>query len=497
MVAPDEEAEAPRRKPKVRERLSPGALAGAVRCNKAISVLVLIGILLRIGVFIAYRPALVLYGDSFAYLANAKHLVPSPIHPLGYAVVLRVLDATGSLAAVTVFQHLLSLGLGIGTYVLLKRLGLPSWLAAAAAAPALLDAYQVGMGQFLLAEVTFEVLLLAGLAAVIASGHGWRAAGVGGLLLALATTTRVVGLFVLLLAGGSLVLRRVGWRPLVAFAVAAALPLVAYASWYDAAHGQFALGGNSSRFMWAKVAPISHCYRDHMPRDLRWLCLKGKVGHRPTTEFLDWNAQSPYFTHHASVAEKDEQAQQFARHVVLHEPVAYTRLVARDVVHYFRWTRTTDYIDWPVQTWLFLDPLQPYSWHSGTVSDNPDQAVYRQPLPFDQPAHQPASWLRVYQWFGFVPGPLLALLALLGIAGAVWGRAQTEMRVWVGGLLLAVSGLVLLLQPAATVPLDYRYLLPAMLLFAPAGALGLHALLPRLRRLAVSRRLGREVPADA
>jgi hypothetical protein len=159
------------------------------------------------------------------------------------------------------------------------------------------------------------------------------------------------------------------------------------------------------------------------------------------------------------------------------QPLGYTRLFARDVVHYFRWTRTSDYIDWHVQTWWFLNPLHPAGLHSGIVAGAPDRLIYRQPLPENQPAHWPSSWLRKYQLFGFVPGPVLAVLACLGIGGAIWGRRRVDPRIWWGGLLLTVTGAVLLLQPAATVPLDYRYVLPAMLVFAPAGALGLEALL--------------------
>lgn len=452
-----------------------------VRNNKAIVVLALLGVVLRVGVALAYRPALALYGDSFAYLGNARHLVPGPIHPLGYAVVLRVLDVTGSFATVTVLQHALVMALGIGTYVVLKRLGVRSWLAASAAAPALLDAYQANVEQFLLAEVTFEVFLLTGLAALVVAGQRASVAAAGGLLLALATVNRVVGLFVIVVAGLWLIVRRVGWRPILAFAAAAAIPLLGYAAWFDSANGQFALGGNSARFLWAKVAPIADCPGDGMPAKLSWLCLPQPVGQRPNTEFLDWNAQSPYFTHHADVATKDAQAHEFTTRVIAHQPARYARLVARDVAHYFRWTRTTDYIDWHVQTWWYLDTLDPARWHAGIVTDPPARARYRKPLPDHQSAHWPSSWLRAYQRVGFVPGPLLALFGLLGVAGAIWGRARVDRSVWSGGLLLGVVGFTLLVQPAATVPLDYRYLLPAMLVFAPAGALGLEALVSARR----------------
>src|SRR5205807_8963976 len=160
-ASPDNAASPPADGSARASKWAPAAVAAVVRNNKAISVLVALGVLLRIGVWVAYRPALVLYGVSFAYLGNAKHLVPDPVHPLGYAVVLRILDTTGSFATVTVVQHLLAVGIGIGTYVLLKRLGVRSWLAATAAAPALLGAHQADAEHVLVAEVTFEVPLLA------------------------------------------------------------------------------------------------------------------------------------------------------------------------------------------------------------------------------------------------------------------------------------------------------------------------------------------------
>ena len=90
----------------------------------------------------------------------------------------------GNLTVVAAVQHLAGLALGAALYVILLRRGTNRWLAALAAAPVLLDAYQVQIEQMIMPDVWFEVLLVAGLGLLL-----WRpvlsmpVAAVAGLIL--------------------------------------------------------------------------------------------------------------------------------------------------------------------------------------------------------------------------------------------------------------------------------------------------------------------------
>src|SRR6202042_2294028 len=89
--------------------------------------------------------------------------------PLGYNLVLKVLLTGGNLDPVTALQHLLGLAMAVVLYLLLVRRGVPRWLSALRAAPVLLDAYQVQIGQTIMPDVWFEALIGAGLAPLL-----WR-----------------------------------------------------------------------------------------------------------------------------------------------------------------------------------------------------------------------------------------------------------------------------------------------------------------------------------
>src|SRR6266511_4286638 len=91
-------------------------------------------IALRVLAQLAYKP-LLLYIDSYVYLANLHRLDPTGDYPIGYPLFLRPLLWLGNLAVVAAIQHLLGLAMGVTIYLLLQRWGVRRWLAALAAAP--------------------------------------------------------------------------------------------------------------------------------------------------------------------------------------------------------------------------------------------------------------------------------------------------------------------------------------------------------------------------
>ena len=112
------------------------------------------------------------FGDSYGYLLDSARLVPSETHPLGYPLFLALLRPFGALTIVLVVQHLLGLGLGVGTYLFLRRrLDVRRSLGLLGAIPVLLDPYQIQLEQFVLAETWTSALLLGAIALVSHGKH--------------------------------------------------------------------------------------------------------------------------------------------------------------------------------------------------------------------------------------------------------------------------------------------------------------------------------------
>ncbi|MFZ0003057.1 MAG: hypothetical protein WAK76_26485, partial [Trebonia sp.] len=111
-----------------------------VRRHWPFAILLAAGVALRAAATVAYQPALV-YLDTPRYLGGDQ----GGLDPLGYTYLLLrpVLLAGGGLTEVAVAQHALGLAMAAALYALAIRYGTGRWLAALAAAPVLLDAYQI------------------------------------------------------------------------------------------------------------------------------------------------------------------------------------------------------------------------------------------------------------------------------------------------------------------------------------------------------------------
>ncbi|MDQ6750318.1 MAG: phospholipid carrier-dependent glycosyltransferase [Actinomycetota bacterium] len=475
------------------------------------------GIALRILTTVAYRPALLSY-DSQGFFENAAHLRPDPVRPIGYPLFLRIVDSLGGIAAVPAVQHLLGILVAVLIYAVLLRLGVPRWAAALAAAPVLLDAYQLDIEHYVLAETLFESLVVGACAALL-----WRrrpgilAAAIAGLLLAGAALTRANGIVVFLpslavvlclgwkaapaparegeRAGGKLRrgggdLRR-GLRPALPVAVvllaAFAVPVAAYGVWYQRVHGNFAITGYGKRFLYARVTPFVDCTKFSVPRNERALCPIAPVGKRPTmagstVEFYMWHSVSPVWRVHVRVAGD------FARRAILAQPGEYLRTVSHDFLRGFAPIRTAQHGELPISRWQFPPSYPEYLPNTRDVvrahgggSPSVDRGL--------------AHFLRGYQRFGFAPGPVLAIGLLAGLLAALGlGRARGS-GLRAASFLFASAGCVAFGSTVLANQFSWRYVLPLVVLLPPAAALGLTACLGR--RQADPTRAGRAEPAEA
>jgi len=443
-------------------------------------------VLLRVATQLTYLPA-VLYWDSYRYLENAFTFNPASAAPLGYSVlVVRPVLELGDLTWLPAANHLLGLGAGALLYAVVLRWSSRPWLAALASAPVLLDAYVLQIEQMVMSDAAFLFVLAAGFAALT-----WRrrcrpaAAALAGLLLGLAVTVRVVGAPLVLPAAAYVVLVGAGrprQRVLTAALLAAtfAVPVVALAVAYRAATGEWGLSPLGPRVSYARVAPFADC--DRVSAEVRSLCPPEPVGQRMMTDEYVWHPYSPANRLIAAVGEDAAapQLRAFTRQVVRAQPGELVRRIAVDFLKGFAPTRSTSPGDVPVERWHF----QPYflEWAlDGVTPTDLDEAMAmfgggprRMNLGL-------AVALRAYQLsIGWVPGTLLAVAYVVGLAGAVAAR-RDDGPLTAAALLFAVSGLGLQLA-ASVYEFSWRYQLPA-LVFAPvAGALGVTALLRRRPR---------------
>ncbi len=466
-----------------------GPVRGFLHRHRVLVVLLVIGALLRLIATIAYRPALIYIDSTSAYLNPMPTLDPRGPDPLGYPMLLlRPVLVAGNLLTVAVVQHLLGLAMGIAIYALLVRKGSRRWLAALAAAPVLLDAYQVQIEQNVLSDTLFQALLVAALCLLAWRDEpGWRVAAATGLLLGLATLTRVVGFPVIVAAVVYvLVTARRPRRFAVAAAatVAFAVPMLAYATYYQHVAGQFAITTSGGNSMYGRVASFVDCSRLSMPSYERPLCPPEPPGERRSPDYYAHGATSPQFHFRAPPGTTNARViADFTHRAIVAQPGRFTLAVAADAGKLFSWTHTASANpDAPTFRWQFQTyyPLWEPTITSDVVSSLGDRyggggPVIVTPL---------ASVLRGYQLsVGYTPGPVHALAIVAGLFVLVlgWRRTRRALRVHPARraslLFLAAGAMVLLV--ADTYEFTWRYQLPALVLLPAAGALAATALARR------------------
>jgi hypothetical protein len=516
----------------VRHRMIP-----ELRRHWLISALLLAGLVLRLLSLIAYRPAL-LYIDTLKYLYNAW----PGTDPLGYKGVLKAILLVGNLETVAAIQHLVGLAMGVAIYALLLRRGAARWLAALAAAPVLLDAYELQIEQTIMPDVWFEALIVAGL--VLLLWHARlpaRAITLAGITMGLSATVWQGGEF-LVLPAAVYVLIAVkgageaggGWRRAIGGAgllcAAFALPILSYMTVSYALSGHFWLSRAGTSSIYGRVAEAADCATLKLPADERPLCpTAGQKALGP--DGLEHDPSSPLNSYVAPPgASLSGLASAFTRAVVTQQPLRVLSAYAADVARLFAVHRVTGPGDTPISRWQFQTGYPSYQ---NYVRVGPQNVIIvglkLQNTPaVDYVTYEPldpsfggkatvirplAAFLRSYQLDGgFTPGPLYLAAALLGLAGTLSlirrGRPAGSHRISgtfrplradppdrdlaLGCCLFFITAAVILL--ASDIPeFSWRYQLPAIVSLPPAGALGIAVILARSSRSV--RRAAADAPA--
>ena len=425
----------------------------------------------------AYRPAL-LYIDSAKYLDGSAATAPQ-----GYQALLRLLDPIGGLALVAAVQHVFGLAMAIVLYVLLLRHGAPQWAAALAAAPVLLDAYQVQLEQTIMPDVLFETMITAGLVVLLwrrTPGGAWPVAA-GAVVLGAAVTVREIGVVLIVPVVVFAALTVAGWRQRVSRAALAAgcfaLPVLGYLTGTFLVTGHFGMAGNGLSPQYGRAAAAADCAALRVPAAQRALCPSAaQTRALGGIDGLLHNPRSPGHTVPVPPGlTRDEFLDRFAVAVFGQQPLRVAASVARDSVRLFALTRDGDPQVTPIARWQFQDFYPTYPRRYSLAFFTRLAAEHGGGgLAAVQPA---ASVLRAYQLGGgYTPGPAYAVLLIAAVAGALAGRGRRA-----ACLLVTLSAVVLLLGSDAF-EFSWRYQLPAVVLLPLAGVLGAMVLAARFRR---------------
>ncbi len=452
-----------------------------LRDHLPLAVLLLAGAVLRGLAIWAIRPG-IWFSDSNGYIRGAATGELNPVRVDGYAWFVTPFWLAESATALIVVQHLIGLAIVVGLYALLVRRGVRPWLATLAVAPAALDAYLVVLEHTVMAETVYHAAIVAALALLLWNERpGVAAALAAGLLLGYAALARSVGLPLTVVVLAYLLARRVGWRPLAAFAGGAAVVVAAYAIAFHAQHGEYGLTKSGGRFLYARVAPFADCSRVSLPPRLRALCPDPAV-RLPTNGYL-WGTRSPI----ADLRLRSPRPGEFARRIIREQPLDYLRVIVRGTLHYFEPGHRLSSNDYPLGPWQFpadprvwsypgyRGPIRPRGWAPGqgrgVIEPNEHVARFAGTPAFSVGV---SKALHDYQRVGYTWGPLLAVCLLLVLAALVTRRGALRLRL--DATLLAAMTLVALAVPQALSVFSYRYGLVAAVLLPPAAALAVTAL---------------------
>jgi hypothetical protein len=467
-------------------------VAGLLRRHWLISLLVAAGAGIRLLTAIAYAPAL-MFNDSWGYVATGLSGsfvgIPS-VHPIGYPVLVRLLTLPDrSLAELVAFQHLAAIGVGLAIYVTLQRARLPRWAAALAAALVLLDGYSVTLEQYVMSDTLFTAAILAAMLVLAwpalgstsgrvggeRSAREWLVRGcAGGLLVAVATLIREVAPFAIPVCLLYILWARLGWRPFVGFIVACAVPLLAYSALIDHRYHVLGLTATPGWTLYGRVAGFADCKGVKLEPQARRLCetRAQRESHPSAPDWYVWGpspaqrifdpAEQPI----SAVASTNKVLTSFDYAIIRHQPLDFASATLSDFVRYFT-PGAVPYRDAVSATSLPRNPRD----------EAHDPPVSRRDLPgLRLRVRSPAAVVRWYRGVFHVPRPVLALLAIVSLLGAVL-RIPARREV----VLLSGSALLVLLGTSATGGFSLRYLLPAVPLLAIGGSIAGAQLLNRWR----------------
>jgi hypothetical protein len=254
--------------------------------------------------------------------------------------------------------------------------------------------------------------------------------------------------------------------------VAFVLPLLGYAGWNYTWTNQFTLSVQIGHFAYARVAGISDCAGRSLPPAEAQLCPAQPLDDRLIVNDYMWAGGSPINNpRFGGPTERYRAGENFAWGTVKRQPYAYVKEVSRDVWHGFAPTHAPRKgVDIGIRQWQFANSY-PYASSGHSLKFVRQYGDDRITVDTSY-----ASFLRSYQSHGYLPGTANGIFMLTGFVGAAgaWRARRSGLRS--ACFLLAGSGLVVLYFSAAFAGFSWRYQLPATMLFPPAAAVAVYAI---------------------
>ncbi|WP_336207739.1 hypothetical protein [Nonomuraea sp. LPB2021202275-12-8] len=440
--------------------------------------LLAVGAALRVVAALGYRPAL-WFPDTYTYIVTVFKPRPDLVRPAGYSMFVKLLEPFHAFGVVAAVQHLLGLATGVLVYWAVLRRVRRGWAATLAAAPVLLDAYQIQLEHLLVSDTLFMFLVV--LAVVLSLADRPSAVTIG-LLLAAATLTRTVGQpLILLLVAWFLLRRQV--RPAAVLLAAALVPVIAYGAWFYGTYQRVGIIGANGVFLYARTMSFADCARMDPPPDLRVLCDARPPEQRPPSQEYIWAKDAPLvalpgitFTE-----QTDDLAGRFATLAIRTQPLDYAASVLSELGRSFVWGRPV-YPDQEIYDYYQFPTTSPGPPGRYAAQLGVDYSRHYERGPIGTAVVEPyAGWMRAYQDVARLPGAVLLAVLLVPPALAA-GRRLHDRRAgappgrWreagpAPWLLPWSTAIVLLVTPAAAAEFDYRYVLPAVPLAFLAAAL--------------------------
>ncbi|MGE5285781.1 MAG: phospholipid carrier-dependent glycosyltransferase [Micromonosporaceae bacterium] len=446
------------------------ALARLAARHWPFGIVIALAAALRAVTVLGYRPV-EWFNDSYSYVTAAVNVVPETIRPSGYALLLAALEPLHRFAGVALTQHLLGLATGTLVYGVLRVRGVRVWIAALAAVPVLFDGYEIQLEHLVMADTLFMFLITAAVVLLcLRDKPGWAFGAAAGLLLGTSAIVRTDGRPLLVVAAICLIIRRTGWRPVIALVAAGLLPMAAYMGWYHSERGPYAITQGDGAFLYSRAMAFADCAKMNPPARLRPLCDRRPPSRRPPSADYIWQ-QNPLRTAVGNpwTPAASKLGSDFAMLAVRKQPADYLWTTVQGVGRTFSWNRSTQFPD-PATAAQYQFP--------STVSRLPSWAPIA-----DLHAYQPgrlttrvippfSSLLVTYQRYVYFRGALLALTMVIGAAWVVAGRRRGA-----PGLLPWCVAAALIATPPATAGFAYRYVLAA----APCACIAAGMALVRAR----------------
>jgi hypothetical protein len=437
---------------------------------------------LRIATLALYFPGVVWHADSlrFALVAPDVHRIfDDTWHPAGYPMFLGALRLVSDQVWFTIAaQHLLGLLAGTALYLAVTRLGAPRWLGLIPAAVYLFSGDVLFFEHTLVSEQLALALTALALSAAILGlrpkvDTRWLAAS--GALATGAWLTRAPFLVVVFAVVSVAALGVTGRRSRAtaggAAALGAAFVFGLYLLAFQVSGGRYlGLWDMTGWQLYGRVAPFAACDQFDVPEGAGTLCESRPPADRPASFFYTQESTSPAVREFGyGSPQADGLLYDFAIRAIRAQPRDYASAVISDLARYvrkgsppFTATRLAG-LDWTFASrpaWIeAIARHQLAARYDGTKVSAPGEHL-----------------LGDYQSVMRVHGLLIAVLLLLTLAGAIWGRGPGRF----GAALFGSTSVLLFLGPVAASAYDFRYGIPPATLLACAGTLAAYALWVRI-----------------